>query len=82
MTFQEQRKTILVSYFFLVKNMDAHALQMSRLDKPENRSRWDLTKFGLNKGRGVKVTVVCCCAASVHLEKQPYMTQSSGGSLE
>ena len=82
MTFQEQRKTILVSYFFLVKNMDAHALQMSRSDKPENRSRWDLTKFGLNKGRGAKLTVLCCCAASVYLEKQPYMIQSSGGSLE
>lgn len=35
-------------------------------------------KFGLNKGRGVKLTVLCCCAASVYLEKQPYMIKTPG----
>lgn len=42
--------------------MNVLTLQMSKLEKLENRSRLNLIKFGLNKARGIKLTVFLLCS--------------------
>ena len=73
MTFHDfsrtEKNNFNILFFLIVKNMNVHTLQKSKLEELENRSRLNLIKFGLNKARGIKLTVFCCCAVSVYLEK-------------